>query len=365
MNQTSRSELGARWSAWLVYVVIVFEIIFMISPAGLYYYSVYGLPLNWLTESPYTSWLVQYVFPHFTYTESSIANFLITISWPLIIAGLLMFLWGFIQIYSSKFRGGGAVVGGLYRYIRHPQYTGLAIAGLGTSIFWSRFLVLIAFVTMMFLYSLLARLEERRCLAAYGDDYQRYLDATGRFLPRGWMPSWTVPRAGVAALYVLALVTVLGGGWLMKGHVIANMMVFKSENLTAVTIAPIPIERAHRVFKVSEKEITRDKPIIAYIAPATWSIPELGLRASSGYNQTGADELAHPTMHGNVPDYEGNKFSVLVATPYYRSPDQTGLNHLISIQPRFQIKVDLESGQVERLENLKPGRWAGIPVPVY
>ena len=36
---------GLRASAWLLYCLIVFEILFMVSPFALYYYSVYALPL--------------------------------------------------------------------------------------------------------------------------------------------------------------------------------------------------------------------------------------------------------------------------------------------------------------------------------
>jgi len=37
-----------------LYCMIVFEILFMVSPFALYYYSVYSLPLNWLQQSVYT-----------------------------------------------------------------------------------------------------------------------------------------------------------------------------------------------------------------------------------------------------------------------------------------------------------------------
>jgi hypothetical protein len=56
----------------------------------------------------------------------------------------------------TKIRRRGAVTGGIYRLVRNPQYVGLAVMGLGTLLLWSRFLVLVAFVTMLVLYRLLA-----------------------------------------------------------------------------------------------------------------------------------------------------------------------------------------------------------------
>ena len=88
---------------------------------------------------------------------------------PLILIGLALFLVGFAQIYWAKFTGRAAVELGLYRYVRHPQYVALALVGLGTTFYWSRFIVLVAYVTMLFLYYFLANHEERVCVEKFGD----------------------------------------------------------------------------------------------------------------------------------------------------------------------------------------------------
>jgi protein-S-isoprenylcysteine O-methyltransferase Ste14 len=149
-------ERAAKTSAWLLYTLIVLEILFMVSPFAAYYYSIYATPLNLLRESPSTAWLTMYLLPHFTYSDSWLANGLILVSWPLIFLGIMIFMVGFCQIYWSKFTGKGAVAVGLYRFIRHPQYVALAIIGLGTSLYWSRFIVVIAFVSMLCIYMFLA-----------------------------------------------------------------------------------------------------------------------------------------------------------------------------------------------------------------
>ena len=359
------NDKAARWSVWLIYVLIVFEIIFMISPAALYYYSVYGLPLNWLAASPYTSWLTQYVFPHFVFHQSSVGHLLIAMSWPLILAGFFIFIWGFGQIYYAKFTGGEAVTGGLYRYIRHPQYTGLAVMGIGTSIFWSRFIVLIAFVSMMFVYGLLARNEEHRCLKQFGDGYRRYMSKTGRFLPRGWLPELKLPGTIYAALYVLALCLTIGAGWLMKLHIIESMNTLQIAKTRVIGVAPMPANRLQDVWKTAAPAVDVSKDQIVYVLPASWSIPELGVNASTTYDHSGADELAHPSMHGNVPDYDGTGFTVLVAGAGYRGRDVSGLEHVISITPDYSLRLDVASGDVRISSTLKKGRWAEIPVPVY
>lgn len=368
-NTAQVRETGMRISAWLLYVIIVFEIIFMISPAALYYYSVYGLPLNFLVENPYFSWLTQYILPHFSTHESFLGAFLIAVSWPLIFIGLVMFIWGFVQIYYAKFTGGGEVTTGLYQYIRHPQYTALAIVGLGTTLFWSRFLVLIAFVTMMYLYVVLARMEEKRCLRQFGDSYRAYLERTGRFLPMNWtskLPSVeTIKGPVLAMMYVVTLAVVLPFGWWLKLHVIEQMEVMTRDKVTAIAIAPMAPSRTDEVLALAGPLFPKDEDILAYVVPGSWNIPELGISGKRGYSQSAGRELAHPTMHGNLPDYEGSLFYVLVTRPVFRTPQSRGLEHVVEMIPLFRIDVDIERGAASLVEELSAGKWAGIPVPVY
>ena len=362
-------ETGMKLSAWLIYVLIVFEIIFMISPAALYYYSAYGLPLNFLVGNPYTSWLTQYILPHFTYHKSTLGGLLIAVSWPLIIFGLIMFLWGFVQIYYAKFTRGGEVSTGLYRYIRHPQYTALAIVGLGTTLFWSRFLVLIAFISMMYLYLALARVEEQRCLRQFGDSYRDYLLKTGRFLPQA-LTSW-VPEFGplkgltLTGLYLLTVALMLTAGWQFKLHVIEEMNIQTDGNIMAVALAPMDIALSRQVLAQGVHLIPRDEAILAYIVPGSWNIPELGITGERGYSQSSRAELAHPMMHGNLPDYEGSLYYILVTRPIFRTPSAAGLQHVVEMQPRFRIDLDTVTGDARVIENLQRGKWDGIPVPVY
>jgi hypothetical protein len=46
----SSSERILRPSVWAIYTIIVFEILFMISPFALYFYSVYGPVLRFFDQ---------------------------------------------------------------------------------------------------------------------------------------------------------------------------------------------------------------------------------------------------------------------------------------------------------------------------
>ena len=158
-------------AVWVTYVAIVAEILFMIRPIALYYYSAYGPSLNFLHTSSATAWLPQFFLPHFSETSSPVLNAIPAVGQVLILAGVVLFLASFAQLYFSKLRGGRLVTRGPYALTPHPQYVALAIAGLGTLLIWPRFIVLVAYVTTLFLYAALARSEEGRCLARFGESY--------------------------------------------------------------------------------------------------------------------------------------------------------------------------------------------------
>lgn len=77
-----------RFALWTFYVVMVLEILFMISPAALYFYSVYGPALNLLHASPWTSWLTTFFLPHFSHTNSPVLETQKPLAAILILSGL-------------------------------------------------------------------------------------------------------------------------------------------------------------------------------------------------------------------------------------------------------------------------------------
>src|ERR687895_2293622 len=105
---------GLRGTAWLFYAVFVLEILFMISPAALYFYSVYGPALNFLDASPATAWLTQFFLPHISMTASPVLNGLGELGWLLLASGTLLFLVSAVPLYGAKLRRRGAVTGGVY-----------------------------------------------------------------------------------------------------------------------------------------------------------------------------------------------------------------------------------------------------------
>ncbi|UCF68962.1 MAG: isoprenylcysteine carboxylmethyltransferase family protein [Acidobacteriota bacterium] len=72
---------------------------------------------------------------------------------------------------------------GIYRFIRHPQYTGIFLFTLGWLLHWPSIVTLLLWPLLIAAYVWLARFEERQMIEEFGERYVAYAQATKRFVP--------------------------------------------------------------------------------------------------------------------------------------------------------------------------------------
>ncbi|RJP57565.1 MAG: isoprenylcysteine carboxylmethyltransferase family protein [Ignavibacteriales bacterium] len=103
------------------------------------------------------------------------------------LAGMLMIIFGWYQIYHGywkKVDGSGHIVSdGMYKYIRHPQYTGLILIALGMVLGWATLTNLIMLPIIIYMYYRLSLREEKHMIEEFGDAYIIYMKHTKRFIP--------------------------------------------------------------------------------------------------------------------------------------------------------------------------------------
>ncbi|HET7319168.1 MAG TPA: hypothetical protein VFK23_08540, partial [Nitrospirota bacterium] len=116
---TRKTLLG---SALVLYFVIAFEVLIMISPFAGFFYSVFNPVLLKLAAYPSTRWLSAFYLPHMILPQDGLLQFVRVMGSVLFVLGMAIFFVCATQIYTAKFAKKGAVVGGLYSFIRHPQY---------------------------------------------------------------------------------------------------------------------------------------------------------------------------------------------------------------------------------------------------
>jgi protein-S-isoprenylcysteine O-methyltransferase Ste14 len=137
--------------------------------------EMFGLPLVIFIFSPFFNYPV--VLP---FSRKILGSFgMIAGTW-ITLAGIALVVAGWHKIHKAK----GLVTDGLYKYIRHPQYTGLFLIMLGWILHFPTLLTLIIFPVLVVAYYWLARKEERALEQLFGDEYKKYEAQTPRFFPR-------------------------------------------------------------------------------------------------------------------------------------------------------------------------------------
>jgi len=76
------------------------------------------------------------------------------------------------------------VTTGPYRWVRHPLYSSAALAIVGNSLVAANWFFFAAGCLMFLLLVIRTRKEEENLIARFGDEYRKYMQRTGRFVPR-------------------------------------------------------------------------------------------------------------------------------------------------------------------------------------
>jgi protein-S-isoprenylcysteine O-methyltransferase Ste14 len=393
-----------RSSVVIFYLLIGLEIIIMISPFAAYFYAGYGPLLNALYAFPATAWLTGFFLPHAVISKSSLLNFVNSFGRTLFALGILAFLIGAFQIYSAKFRRKGMVTGILYRRIRHPQYLFLAIAGLGLLLFWPRFFILILYVSMLFVYYLLARHEEQRMLAMHGESYSAYMQRTAMFLPGepggkisnallGWSRSKGI---ALALAYVVSLVLFTAAAFGLRSYTISEIAIINmpEKQLTAISVIPQPDEWMRHVVDLAFEDRTviaaiqnfqrqGQKGFMVHIMPrqymmqALFAQPEMSstMRMQSrrsfgaviGFIFPMLSGRGHKDMIGLMRDGPMRLIFSQLTWPNgeYASSDQA-LAFTVKHLPLLRVDIDTASGKVLNFEHTAPRNyWGQMPMPVF
>lgn len=113
----------------------------------------------------------------------------VVIAASLIVAGIGIAVSGGVALGSSLTplpiprAEGELVTSGVYRFIRHPIYTGLLLGGLGISVWGASLWHFLVFVGLATVLNVKVFYEEKLLSTRYSD-YQSYAMTTGRLFPR-------------------------------------------------------------------------------------------------------------------------------------------------------------------------------------
>jgi protein-S-isoprenylcysteine O-methyltransferase Ste14 len=234
----------------VLFLIMALEFVIMISPFAFFFYSVFNPVFQSLHAHAATRWLTAFFLPHMILPPTAFLQAVRILGSVLLVAGAAMFLVCAGRVYAGKVLGWGPAEKGFYRALRHPQYTGLAVLGLGLAVLWPRFIVLAMLGIMLVLYYFLARNEEERMLARYGEGYAEYLRRTGMFVPRRLesklLPARTLLPSGAFGVLLGSAATIallVGAGFVMREITLRSLPMSSADNVTLVAILPEDADR--------------------------------------------------------------------------------------------------------------------------
>jgi len=352
----------------------------MASPFAFYFYSVYGPALNFIGDTPALAWLVRVFLPHYAMTSSELLNLHNVLGLALALLGFSAFCIGAGQVYYHKLARKGIVTGGIYNYIRHPQYVSLLVCSFGLMLLWPRYIVLVSFITVLFAYYFLARTEEKECIEKYGQSYIDYRNRTGMFFPHLMSTGWRLPglpESGLARyLAILMLYLAVVGGSLGAASVVSNLTqdnlcALYSEDAVFLSIDRIDEDLLRQISNIaladpevrSKLEVNGDgsnAKFVNYVLPSEWNVPEIPLNPIEG-----------PRGHYTPEDYDKNLYKIAFTRAEFSESNTNAeggdvLSKAFRRVPIVEVWIDLSSGRVVEVKSPPASvRYEGIPVPIY
>lgn len=388
-------------SAVVLYFVIAFEVLIMISPFAGFFYSVFNPILLKFAAHPATRWLSAFFLPHMVLPEDPLLIIVRIAGSVLFVLGVATFFVCAAQIYTAKFTKKGAVLGGLYSFIRHPQYLALGIAGLGLAFLWPRFLTVVLWLAMAFVYYFLAKDEERRMLNSHEETYRVYMKKTGMFLPKSIEQAITPSSmSGKAAIALGFAAFVLCSAFLLRSYTINHLTLWtNARNVTSLAILPEDgFKMDHRMADIlSLKEVKGrmqdNKQYLVYFIPrdyvmqgmiadtgGDWKLFEqhrtIGMIADWIFNPFGHLRGGHHAMHGAMSMEHENSAAMgdavvrrliflSIEDVDVQSPGDFFAINALRV-PQFMVDVDVHNMQLLEVKDLPHGSgWGTVPTPMF
>ncbi|MGA9639960.1 MAG: isoprenylcysteine carboxylmethyltransferase family protein [Terriglobales bacterium] len=353
----------ARAAGFLAYLLITLEMLFMVTPFALYYYSVYSPVLVGSFSLPATGWLPAFFLPHLS------TKILPSMGALIVLLGLVGFAVSAFQLYYAKFRRRGVVQSGLYKRIRHPQYLFLGLAGLGLLILWPRFILLIVYINMLWFYYFLARSEEGRMEARYGEAYREQKQRTWMFLPReageylqkhlfGWIYPW---RARLFVIYLVSLAVTINVAFGLRETSLAltTHIILPKQKIAAVSFLSENEEQLRDLIQSAEgAEEAQDR----IKAEDTWIL----VQAMEGKRPVVHIMIDAGMMRRKAEDLNLAKQGVKLV--FLRSKGGLAQDQPFSPWVRWQpvLVVEMNDGKVSQVQSLDRGLFVGNPaMPVF
>jgi hypothetical protein len=285
------------------------------------------------------------------------------------------------------------------------------MAALGLAIMWPRFLTLVLFAVMLFLYYLLAKDEERRMINRFGESYIAYMKRTGMFLPyliekvltrSQKQQSLTLGKAFIILLVLL--VVIVGSGFISRAYTVRHLpleqinridviTITKEDLITARQLLPSALQDPAIASKLKPIENGRSHRLLAYFIPidyimqgmiantgGEWKLFEqhktLGMiteyifhpfsHLTGGHSHHAGMQAHHPSMHDSPAMKRRIIFIELSANNRELKSTFDDFDINAERAPLFFVDIHLHTGEILQVQDTPSGSgWGTVPTPMF
>ena len=131
----------------------------------------------WITDS--------FVFHYSTFLHGRVPNYLrIAIATPVLLTGWFLARRGMKEIFGTRRDKPEVIQSGVFRFVRHPIYTGALLLYLGLTLMTISLASAALWLLIIAFYVYISKHEERILAEEFGNDYLQYKKKTGMLLPK-------------------------------------------------------------------------------------------------------------------------------------------------------------------------------------
>lgn len=265
----------------------------------------------------------------------------------------------------------------IYTLVRHPQYGALIVCGFGMLLVWPRYIVLLSYVSMLFIYYYLARHEEQECLCKYGERYQVYIESTPMFFPLPFrLPDVLnlIPgkgykrgiRLGLIYFVSVGVSVLLASG--IRSWSLDNLYSTYHDHSATISTTKLDIEQIEQILSIAldDQQVRKKLAVelqttkyINYITPIDWSASEIPMHQIENF-----DHFSYQ------PKKDRNQHKVII-TKSIPDTDKEILGKQIVLHskdriPVVEVIVNTDENRVEQiLEPVSADTLANVPLPVF
>ncbi len=203
--ESGQAALGGTWIITIIMVIVVSWIVFKYLVPGNFkewrnfgliqafiialYAEMYGFPLTIYLLTTFLGFDIPWLHVKGHLWASlfgwgqGMAMVEMVVGYAFVFLGISLIVRGWKQIYEAR-KKDELVTGGIYKYMRHPQYTGIYLAIFGQLIHWPTIPTLALFPLIIAAYYTLSRKEEKVMIKSFGDEYRAYVKKVPMFFPK-------------------------------------------------------------------------------------------------------------------------------------------------------------------------------------